>query len=276
VYAQILANLDMTIHRQSINTAALLTKDQDGKLDPAAITFHDIDVSADAFASVSLNASRMMSDNRLITLLKDLLPLKQKTFSPASYLFAEGFCDVLKAAACHTSVYDHHACFTLCDFLEEAIAILGKFEANTSGPPIIDWSFWMDVFTRILRTENTLTQIRLYALLFTIWPLITASARWKEYLCLEVLLEPAQFKTSFSHYCPLVRTYYHRLLCWRIARCDDRIDVDLYVRYKVQLIMHIANTPTDESSESFRTSYTSSTTPLSHYNSKHRMQVGYC
>lgn len=227
VFAQILANLDMTIHRQSAGAAnPSPAKGKDSRSDRM---FDDIDVSADAFAPASINATRIMCDNRLVTLLKDLLSLKQQTSLSASRLFALGFCDVLKAAACHTSVYDHHACFTLCDFLEEALAILGKFEANISGPSLIDWEFWMDVFSRMLRSENTLTQIRLYALLFTIWPLLDVSARWKEHLCLNILLMPAQFQRSFSHYCPLVRTYYHRLLCWRLARCDGKADVDMYV-----------------------------------------------
>ena len=275
VYAQILANLDGTIHRQSAGVAMLPVKDKDGRLDRAAITFNDIDVSADAFAPAAINATKMMSDNRLITLLKDFLPHKQQSFPPASYLFAEGFCDILKAAACHTSVYDHHACFTLCDFLEEAIAIIGKFEANTSEPPLLDWKFWMDVFTRILRTENTLTQIRLYALLFTIWPLIDARTRWKEYLCLEILLEPAQFETSFSHYCPLVRTYYHRLLCWRIARCDDKLEVDLYVGQRHSLIVRTTNMNTEGFFAPSRKGFASSIIPSEHYSNKHRMQVDY-
>lgn len=230
VYAQILANLDMTIHRHSGARAHSPTKTDDSKTEPAAVTFDDVlgaDASADAFAPASINASRMIADNRLVNLLQDLLPLRPPPYSPASYLFAEGFCEILKAAAAHTSIYDHAACFTLCDFLQESIVILAKFESNASVASLIDWKFWMDVLTRMARSENTLTQIRLYTLLYTLWPLIAANAYWKEHVCINVLLEPVYFETRFTHYCPLLRTYYQRLLCWRVGRCDEASEKDM-------------------------------------------------
>jgi hypothetical protein len=40
----------------------------------------------------------------------------------------------------------------------------------------------------------------------------------KEALCLEWLLSEEVFVRFFTHWCPMVRAYYMRLLCWRICR----------------------------------------------------------
>jgi hypothetical protein len=39
-------------------------------------------------------------------------------------------------------------------------------------------------------------------------------------LCVDWLLTEEIFDAFYNHWCPLVRGYYHRLLCWRICRCD--------------------------------------------------------
>ena len=42
----------------------------------------------------------------------------------------------------------------------------------------------------------------------------------KKDLCLDWLLGPAFLAEHFQHWCPMVRHYFHRLLCWRMARYD--------------------------------------------------------
>jgi hypothetical protein len=230
VYAQMLANLDMTIHRQASGRSESPNKTEDGQREPPPTTFDDVlgaNASADVFGAASINATRIMADQRLVTLLSDVLPIRPPPFPHSAYMFAEGFCELLKATASQTSAHDQAACYTLCDFLQEALVILGKFEAHAFTTPLVDWDFWMECFTRMARSDTTLTQIRLFALLYTIWPMIAAHSRWKEHLCMNVLLDPAYFESHFGHYCALVRTYYQRLLCWRIARCDDGRDVNM-------------------------------------------------
>ena len=223
VYGQILANVDMTIHRLTPKRTTSPEKDDKSPREPAAITFDDVlgpDASANTFDSLSINAGKHIADNRLVSLLNDMLPLRAQSYPAAAYLFADGFADILKAAALYTSAYDQAACYTLCDFLQEAIVILSKFELATSSSTLIDWDFWIKVFTQLAQSVDTVTQTRLYTLLYAIWPLVSGNTRWREQFCINVLLDPGYFDSHFSNFCPMLRNYYHRLLCWRIARCD--------------------------------------------------------
>ena len=232
VYGQILANLDMTIHRLTPKRASSPEKGDKTPREPAAITFDDVlgaDASANTFNTVSINASKHIADNRLVSLLNEMLPLRAESYPAAAYLFADGFADILKAAALHTSAYDQAACYTLCDFLQEAIVILSKFELATSSLTLIDWDFWIKVFTQLAHSVDTVTQMRLYTLLYAIWPLVSGNARWREQFCINVLLDPGYFDSHFSNFCPMLRSYYHRLLCWRIARCDTGNASDMLV-----------------------------------------------
>lgn len=69
-------------------------------------------------------------------------------------------------------------------------------------------------------SQNTATEIKLYAFLYSIWSTLCISAQRKESLCLNFLLEPEFFESRFNHWCPMVRSYFMRLLCWRVARFD--------------------------------------------------------
>lgn len=228
VQAQILANLDSTIHRQSNQAAAAAELGTE-----ASISFDDLlgaDGSATAMPALPANASRMMTENRLIMLLRDFLTERDGSYSPSCVFFAESFCDVLRASAQSTSIYDHNTCFTLCDFIQEAFVILIKFENSVllQRPPL-DWDFWLMVFKQMVQSQNTTTEIRVYALIFTIWSALTSNGFWKAQLCLDFLLDEDHFIQAFNHWCPMVRAYYMRLLCWRIARYDgDASDDEVY------------------------------------------------
>ena len=219
VHAQILTNLDGTIHRHT-------AYDRDEAQRSASnITFDDVlggdpDVSAPALPfAPTTNANRLMAENRLIMLVRDFL--SDRNPMAARRVFAEGFSDILKAAARRTLVFDHGACYTLCDFLEEAIVILVRYEHATDlEHSVLDFSFWLDVFKRMIQSQNTTTEIRLYALIYSLWSSITTDAYRKRDLCRSLLLEPNFFNGRFNHWCPMVRTYYMRLLCWRVGRYD--------------------------------------------------------
>ena len=217
VHSQILTNLESTLHRQSNQAAAAAELAAD-----TSITFDDLlDGSSTALPAFRANDSRQMAENRFIMLLRDLLADRDCTYPPAAVFFAESFCDLLKAAAESISIYDQTTCFTLCDFLQEAFAILGRFQKNYSPKAsILDWKFWISVFKSMTASHNTTTLIRLYALLFGSWGTITAIESWKWQLCCGFLLEKDHFAHTFSHWCPMVRAYFMRLVCWRMARYD--------------------------------------------------------
>jgi len=224
IYSQMLPNLNSTLHRQ-------ITQKKGGNDVPAA-SFDDImDAKVMPFPTtvqlrnIPPNASRLMAENRYIMLLRDALEGRTSSCPAACLLFAEGFADVLKTSVAAISVYNHDACFTLCDFLQEALVILVSFELNTAlEVSLIDWAFWFKVLKQMSQSENTMTDIRLFALLYTIWPTLTTYAPWRVSLCLDFLLDEDFFVDKFDHWCPMVRTYYMRLLCWRIARVDTEME----------------------------------------------------
>ena len=220
VHAQTLVNLDSTIHRQASQMQA------DGFAGASTITFDDVLSDPDASTSpVPLpptNATRLMAENRLIMLIRDFLSERSAQHLAARHIFAQGFNDILRSAAQKTSLFDHKACYTLCDFLEEAFFIIVRYDSMSHiEGSILDWPFWLESFRQMVASQNTMTEIRLYAFLYGSWTSITSDRDRHEKLCLDFLLEPSFFEGRFNHWCPMVRAYYMRLLCWRIARCDD-------------------------------------------------------
>lgn len=204
--------LDATIHRQPAS-------------DPLPITFDDVLAGADASAAAlplpSNNSARPMAENRLIMLLRDFISERPSEYENARMTFAESFGKMMQAAAKRTSLFDHNACFVLCDFMEEALTIFVRFHhAHGLGNDFIDWYFWMDVCKKMLESENTMSEIRLFAFLFGAWTVITNDDKRKEVVCLEWLLAEETFDKFFNHWCPMVRAYYMRLLCWRLCRDD--------------------------------------------------------
>lgn len=207
------------------------------------MTFDDILGEADASANVLLpviGANRPMAENRLIMLLRDSLSGSANVTEKSQKIFAQSFEDLLKATVRQTSIFDHNACYTLCDFMEEAILIMARFYGSstrtTSG---LDWGFWQDVFQKMLESQNSMTEIRLYSFLFSLWGTLTSNKTGKRKLCLEWLLCEEIFKTKFTHWCPMVRAYFMRLLCWRIARLDGN-DHELD-RSVCDYCLHISN-----------------------------------
>lgn len=219
VQAQILTSLDATIHRQPA-------------ADPLPITFDDVLAGADASAAAlplpSNNSARLMAENRLIMLLRDFVSERPSDYDAARKTFAEAFGKVMQASAVRTSLFDHNACFVLLDFLEEALTIYLRFHyAHALDWDYIDWPFWLNVCKKMLESENSMSEIRLFAFLYGSWHLITHDERRKEIMCLDWLLTEETFDKFFNHWCPMVRAYYMRLICWRLCRDDgDASDLD--------------------------------------------------
>ncbi|KAN0117051.1 DUF1765 domain containing protein [Hyaloscypha variabilis] len=223
VQAQVLTALDSTIHRQPT-------------LDPLPNTFDDILSGADANAAAlplpSNNSARLMAENRLIMLLRDFVSERPSEFHAARMTFAETFSKMMQAVARRTSLFDHNACFVLCDFMEEALMIFVRFHhALALESDFIDWYFWLDVCKKMLESENSMSEIRLFAFLYGSWNVIINNEYRKEVMCLEWLLTEDSFDKFFNHWCPMVRAYYMRLLCWRLCRDDgdaSELDTKIY------------------------------------------------
>lgn len=218
VQAQLMVALDATTHRQQ----------QQPEGPP--ITFDDVLGGADAIAAAlplpSNNSARPMAENRLIMLLRDFLSEHSVEFGAARSTFAEVFSKTLQASARKTSLYDHHACFVLCDFLEEALQIYIRFQTtNPLELDQIDWYFWLEVCKKVLESQNTMSEIRLFALIYGSWSTLTATNSRKEVITLDWLLTEETFTKFFCHWCPMVRAYYMRLLCWRLCRDDGEASV---------------------------------------------------
>ncbi|KAG0159335.1 hypothetical protein PDIDSM_6857 [Penicillium digitatum] len=228
VHAQLLRVLEDTIYKQSV------PQGPDNSHTAAAITFDDLIESPDASASAQhlrsgSNTHRSMSENRLIILLRDL---SESSVEPnrARLLFAESFCGIIKAAAQKTSLFDHNACFLLCDFLEEVIPIITRY-AQSIESELFDWGFWLDACRQMMQSHNSLTEVRVFSFLFCIWGTWTATEERKASMCVNLLLHESVFYHYFNHWSPMVRAYFHRLLCWRVARFNTEpssLDTNVY------------------------------------------------
>ncbi|KAL8874077.1 MAG: hypothetical protein Q9174_000548 [Haloplaca sp. 1 TL-2023] len=181
----------------------------------------DVDASANILPARAV-ATRSMAESRVILLLREFLSGPNSAVDPVREMFAESFEILLKAAARRISLFDHDACFSLCDFMEEAVTILARYKTpSTSTSPPLDWSFWLTVCKRMVESQNTMTEIRLYAFLYSMWGTLTGERGCKAELCLGWLLDEKYFQQKFGHWCPVIRAYYMRVLCWRVGRLDN-------------------------------------------------------
>lgn len=217
VHAQIVSVIDATLHK--MDAADDLAANQ-------GATFEDILARADASVTALPispfgNMARPMSENRLIMLARNFMD-RPTEYEEAQRTFAEAFACSLKTAAKKTSLYNHSACFMLCDFLEELWPIYTRYHTlNTFEQDFIDWQFWLEAWQKMLDSRNNLTVIRLFSFIYTVWDLLRNVDSRLEAVCLEWLLSEEIFERFFIHWCPMVRGYYMRLLAWRICRYED-------------------------------------------------------
>lgn len=216
--AQLLTVLDSTIQKDNSQPTF-------NNLNIPSLAFDEVLEEANVSASMlplPPIAVRSMAENRLILLLRDCVSGSATIFEKVRKTFAESFELSMKAAVRRTSLFDHNACFTLCDFLEEAITILSRY-SNSTAPDsyTIDWEFWFMVCRQMMESQNTMTEIRLHAFLFSLWGIIAAEGGRRRQLCMGWLLDETIFHRTFNHWCPMVRAYYMRLLCWRVGRPND-------------------------------------------------------
>ncbi|KAH6898876.1 hypothetical protein B0T10DRAFT_121961 [Thelonectria olida] len=212
VHAQLLFVLDTTIHRQ---TAI------DGYAQPLVDSINGPDTAL-TLALPPSNVMKGMSENRLVMLLKDFLSDDTEEVAGARHTFAESFAALMKASTRKTSQFNHSACFTLCDFLEEVLVLYSEFEDPARTKTYLDWTFWIDVCRKVMGTYNTMSEVRMMSLVFGIWDAIAKDPQRKWTLCKDWLLTEETFNEFFNHWCPMVRAYYHRLICWRMCRDTGR------------------------------------------------------
>lgn len=227
VHAQLLTIMDNTINRQATFDAMMQS--------PLPDAFHGADAALTPMSQLlpQTNLLRGMDENCLIVLLRDFLWSDDCLDGPRQ-AFAEAFMSLLKAATKNTRRHDHNCQYILCDFLQEALHVYNGGFDNTPGgaaerclSPIegqrrhldlVDWPFWLDVCKLMLSNNNTMSEIQVLSFIFSTWDIVAADPARKEAICLDWLLTEEVFASFFTNWCPMVRAYFMRLLCWRICR----------------------------------------------------------
>lgn len=221
VHAQVLMNLESALYRQAGNFAAEHYNPASGD-------------NPDAMAPLPMvipNATRSIGENRLIMLLRDVIGERRPGNAALAEVLVGSFQYILKAAVRKVSMYNNDACFVLCDFLEELIPLVTKYQQLHVEDE--DWEFWLKVYQQLMQSQATMTQIRVIAFLYGTWTILTTNYEKKRQLVLDWLLEPQFFAQYFNHWSPMVRHYFYRLLCWRVARSDgtaSEVDIEIYQR----------------------------------------------
>ena len=215
VHAQLLTVLESTLHRQAgqarvSNKSANHLEDPDARI-PLALT--------------AANATRSMAENRLLMLLRDVVGDNNPQHQLSRELYVSSFDNILKAATGKISLYNNDACIVLCDFLDEFLPLMSRYSIMNTDPTSLGWGFWQVVCQKMISSHHTLTQVRLISFLYSNWSILTFGEARTQKWVLDWLLEPTFFEHLFSHWCPMVRHYFHRLLCWRVARCDSRTEI---------------------------------------------------
>lgn len=236
LHASILRGLDFVVH-QSINPRKL-----------------DNDFNVKAVSPVPAVGTRRRVDQ-----LKIMATLREILHNDDGFVqFYEPYCRqferILHSVALQTSLYDVESCIVLADLVEEYLSSLiltypwTENRVKIQKDRAIDWEFWIRVVQKMLSSGNCHTEIRAFSFLFNLWDNIPISSlgtyssaahvesldefdfhandeeglRWN---CTVWLLSPPMWKRYFCHWQPLVRSYYHRLLCWRVASVGPESDL---------------------------------------------------
>ncbi|KAH8676270.1 hypothetical protein BX600DRAFT_494630 [Xylariales sp. PMI_506] len=218
VSAQMLSILDSTIHRQAVGNASMA---------PADVGSYAASISVNVIPVVP-NQRKEVRENGLVVLLKDFLSGNSTASTAARNTFAETFMVLMTTSAKRTSMFDHTACFTLCDFLEETLVAYDDFQdIQEFDVEYIDWDLWIEVFKKILESNHAVSEVRVLALIFTLWDTLAGTPARKEAICMDWLLTEEVFYKWFANWSPMVRAYFLRLLCWRICRdCGTANDLN--------------------------------------------------
>lgn len=221
VHAHLLSMIDNTIHRQS---TAL------GIESLASTTFEEMLANATAALPMApRNPARTMADNKMVVLLRDIIADRVHCSEQCREMYIRSFMAMTKAAVTRTRLFDADACFTVCELMEELLPIFSQAEKQCKTT-FIDWPFWMDVVRQMLQSENNMTELRLISFVYTAWDVVVEDEERKRSICLGWLLSEAVWDKFFCHWCPMVRAYFMRLVCWRIGRYNgSRSALDLYV-----------------------------------------------
>ncbi|KAJ9641232.1 hypothetical protein H2204_002910 [Knufia peltigerae] len=216
VCAQMLVVLEATLYRQ----ANQQRYDDDGTEGSRFDRDHPDSLAP---LPVIANADRSIAENRLIILLRDVLGDVDSEATMFRGLFTGSFEAVLKAATRKVSMYSTDPCFVICDFMEEVLPITFRYHQTYGDTPILDWPFWLKVFKQMMRSQSMLTKVRLIAFLYNKWTILISNEERKRELVLEWLLDQEVFEENFCNWSPMVRHYFYRLLCWRVARVDGPV-----------------------------------------------------
>ncbi|KAL2410801.1 hypothetical protein ABEF95_000304 [Exophiala dermatitidis] len=223
VCAQMLVVLENTIYRQAGQPVV------DNYSSGAGYPMDQADARAPLPMTMA-NATRSIAENRLIILLRYVLSDPQPDHAPFRNLFLGTFDIITKCATRNISLYNNEACFVICDFMEEVLPIMLRYHQTYNDTQVLDWPFWMQVWKQMMQSQTSLTQIRLIAFLYTTWSILIPNEDRKRELVLDWLLDEANFERNFCHWSPMVRHYFYRLLCWRVARYDEEVsELDLEI-----------------------------------------------
>jgi hypothetical protein len=198
---------------------------------PSNVTFDDLLTDSDANMSMSFtpsakaNSDRSLTDNRMLSVLQEFL-LSNDTALPKSTreAFGHSFIALLRATTKKIPQSNRFTADVLLDFLEETVVLLVRYEqtkgsAHFLGPSF--WEFWIGVFKILANSGSVFIEAKVYSLIYMAWPAISLASSQKAQVCFSMLLEHDFFHKRFSHWCPMIRAYFLRLLCWRVARVNE-------------------------------------------------------
>lgn len=182
----------------------------------------------------SVASNRGASDLRLFKVFREVL---HNDVQCLIYFdsFVKQFDAAFRCVSANVNVYHADACVKMCDMVEEwmhSITLEHPKTRDQAGTNSISWDWWLLVVQRMLSSNNCYTEIRALTMVFNLWPTFTDAA---EENVTGWVLNTATWQKLFCHWSPLVRSYYHRLLCYRLtarAESKDLLRQKLLITYK--------------------------------------------
>lgn len=192
--------------------------------------------SASAYATMPIKMH--LDQLKIFAAMRDLLHAESLT-CPHFHVFSRAFDLVFQSLALETKVFDMDACVTVCDVSEEWLSSVFLVRTSKAVPvflhgshPVVDWNFWITVALRMLESNNTCTEMRAITFLFNIWQHFPQDDEFLRRAAVQVLA-PEVWLQLFCHWSPLVRSYYHRFVCYQVLTTSGSNEVQFFIKQLV-------------------------------------------
>ncbi|VEU20193.1 DEKNAAC100998 [Brettanomyces naardenensis] len=166
--------------------------------------------------------------DKILRLVRDFLSNPHSVSEPLIRRgVVKGFENIIKLLVCQTRLLET---VMVDQVFELFINFVKGIKSDSNADDFLDWPFWIDTCLKLLESRSIACEIRALCILYQCWDYIPNYQTDKLH---SSQFQPIKYQLSlrlsgdqvwnslFGHYLPLVRSFYIRLLVWKILGPDS-------------------------------------------------------